>query len=109
MHEPSLDHGALLDLDALVVHVSFDPGTRLEFEGLGGVYRAVDGAVHDDVRGLDLAVDARLLGHHQGARLIGHRRDIAAHHAVHAQAAAEYDVALDAGGGTDEAVDPVLR
>src|ERR1700716_1815450 len=109
MHEPSLDYRALLDLDALVVHVSFDPGARLEFESLGGVNWPVDGAVHDNVRGLDFAVDAGLLGDHQGSRLIGHRRDIAAYHAVHAQAAAEYDVPLDASRSADQAVDAVLR
>src|SRR4051812_37639669 len=60
MHQPALDDRALVDLDALVVHVTFDPRPRLEFEGLGRLHRAVDHAVDDDVRGLDFAVDARL-------------------------------------------------
>ena len=71
--------------------------------------RAVDGAVDHDVRGLDFAVDARMLGDHQRARLVGQRRDVAAHRAVDAQAAAEKHVALDARGCADQAVDAVLR
>src|SRR6266568_1750457 len=109
VHESSLDHRALLDFDAFIVHIAFDSRARLEFEGLDGVHRPVDGSVHHDVRGLDFAVDARVRGHHQGARLLGHGGDVAAHHAVDAQAAAENDIALDARGGADQAVDPVLR
>src|SRR6266851_6760877 len=60
VHESPLDHCALLDFDALVVHVPFDSRARLEFEGLGRMDGSVDGAVHDDVRGLDFAVDARI-------------------------------------------------
>jgi hypothetical protein len=41
-------------------------------------------------------------------RLIG-QRGVAAHHAVHTQSAAEYDIALDARGRANQAVDPVLR
>jgi hypothetical protein len=36
-------------------------------------------------------------------------RDVAAHHAVHTQAAAEDHVAFDARRGADQAVDAVLR
>src|SRR5688572_17865695 len=109
VHEAPFNHGALMDFDAFVVHVPFDPGAGLEFEGLGGMHRPVDGAVHHDVRRLHLAVDARVGGNHQGARLVGQRRDIAAHHAVYPQPAAENHVALDARGGADQAVDAVLR
>src|SRR5689334_17385487 len=70
--------------------------------------RAVDGPVHHDVRGLHLAVDARVGGHHQRRRLIGDGADIAAHHAVHSQPAAENDIALDACRRADEAIDSVL-
>src|SRR5438270_8218545 len=70
--------------------------------------RAIDGPVHHDVRGLYFAVDARVRGHHQRRRLVGDRADVAAHHPVHAQPAAENHIALDAGRRPDEAVDPVL-
>src|SRR6185295_16038279 len=60
MHQAPFDHGALVDLDALVVHVPFDLGPCLEFERLGRVDRAVDGAIDHDMRGLHLAVDARV-------------------------------------------------
>src|SRR5258708_34873407 len=109
VHESSLDHRTLLDFDAFVVHVPFDPRARLEFERLGGMDRHVDGAVYPDVRGLDFTVDARFGRHHERARLIGHRGDIAAHQAVDEQAAAENDIALDARRGADQAVDSVLR
>src|SRR3954471_19560845 len=71
--------------------------------------RAVDGPVHDDMGGLHFAVDARVGGYDQRARLVGYRADIAADHTVHAQPAAENDVALDGRRGTDQAIDPVLR
>src|SRR6185503_13141333 len=32
VHQPSFDHRALVDLDGLVMHISFDPRARLEFE-----------------------------------------------------------------------------
>src|SRR5213080_4544550 len=32
MHEPAFNHGALMDFDAFVVHIAFDPRPRLEFE-----------------------------------------------------------------------------
>src|SRR6185295_12031972 len=58
MHQPPFNHGALMDFDALVVHITFDPGARLEFERLRSMNRAMDRAVDHDVRGLNLAVDA---------------------------------------------------
>ena len=60
VYEASFDHGALVNLDALVVHIPFDPRARLEFEGLRGVHRAINGAVHHDMGSLHLAVDAGL-------------------------------------------------
>src|SRR6185436_9228283 len=71
--------------------------------------RAIDRAVDHDVRGQHFAVDAGIRGDHQRAGLVGERADVAAHHAVHAQTAAEDHVALDAGGRPDQAVDAVLR
>src|SRR6185436_6389061 len=109
MHQAAFHDRTLVDLDALVMHVTFDPRPRLEFEALGRLHRSVDDAVHHDVRGLHFAVDARIGGNHQGAGLIGQRRDVAAHHPVHPQSAAEHDIALDARGGADQAVDAVLR
>src|SRR5713226_7434515 len=52
MHQAAFHHRTLVDLDAFVVHVTFDPRPRLEFEGLGRLHRPVDDAVHHDVRGL---------------------------------------------------------
>src|SRR4029077_14368505 len=51
MHQAAFHDRALGDLDALVVHVTFDPRPRLEFERLGRLHGSVDGAVHHDVRG----------------------------------------------------------
>src|SRR3970282_525132 len=65
MHKAPVDHGPLMDFDTLVVHVPFDLRARLEFERLCSMHRTVDRAVHHDVRGLHLAVDARLGRHHQ--------------------------------------------
>src|SRR5258708_17333540 len=42
MHESSLDHRALLDFDAFIVHIAFDSGVRLEFDGLAVWHRPVD-------------------------------------------------------------------
>src|SRR6185503_11015778 len=48
MHQAAFDHRAQLDLDALVVLISFDPRARLKFCRLGGVVGTVDGVVHLD-------------------------------------------------------------
>src|SRR5260221_2602691 len=107
MHQAAFDDRALVDLDALVMHVPFDPRACLEFEGLGRLHRPVDDAVHDDMRGLNLAVDAGVGGNHQRAGLIRKRGDVTAHHAVDPQPAAENHLALDARGRADQAVDQV--
>src|ERR1700704_5837563 len=65
VHQPALDHRPLVDFDALVVHIAFDLRPGLEFECLGGVYRAVDRAVDHDVGSLHLAIDACVGRHHQ--------------------------------------------
>src|SRR5260221_8229099 len=109
MHQAAFNHGALMDFDRLVIHIPFDPRACLEFERLGSMNRAIDGAVDHDVRRLHFAVDARIRGHHQGAGLIGERADIAAHHAIHPQSAAENHIALDARRRAYQAVDSVLR
>src|SRR5581483_11807866 len=109
MHQPPFDHAALVDFDALLVHIPFDPGAGLEFEGFRSMNRAMDGAVDHDVRGLDFAVDACVRRHDQRAGLVVQRRDVSAHHAVDAQSAAEDDVAVDTRGGANQAVDAVLR
>src|SRR5262249_13466016 len=108
MHEAPFDHSALLHLDALVMHVSFDPGIRLHLRGFAGIRGPVDRAVDDDVRGLDLAVDAGMLGDHERARLLRERRHVAAHGAIDPKTAGEEHVALDARSSADQAVDPVL-
>src|SRR4051812_35972549 len=64
MHQAAFDDRALVDLDAFIVHIPFDPRARLEFEGLERVHRPVDGAVDHDVGGLDFAVDAGIGRHH---------------------------------------------
>src|SRR2546421_101218 len=71
--------------------------------------RAIDDPVHHDVRRLHFTIDTRLRRDDQGGGLVGDRGHIAAHHAVYAQPAAEDDVALNARGLPDEAVDAVLR
>src|SRR5919202_6478772 len=52
MHQPAFNHGALMDFDAFVVHIAFDPRPRLEFERLRSMNRAIDRAVDHDVRSL---------------------------------------------------------
>src|SRR5688572_16474531 len=73
------------------------------------MHRPVDRAVDYDMRGLYLAVDARVRRNHQRARLIGQRRNVAPYQSVHTQSTAENHVALDARRRADQAVDPVLR
>jgi len=43
----SLDYGAEMHLKAVVMHISFDPGARLEFEEFGHVHGPRDFAVHN--------------------------------------------------------------
>src|SRR5947207_272009 len=73
MHQPAFNHGALMDFDAFIVHIAFDPRPCLEFERLRSMNRAMDGAIDDDVRRLHFAVDARISRDHQRAGLVGDR------------------------------------
>src|SRR3954470_22585090 len=59
--------------------------------------------------GLNFAVDAGIGGDDQRSGLLRQGGNVAAHHAVDAQSAAEDHIALDARGGADQAVDAVLR
>src|SRR5688572_18341157 len=59
--------------------------------------------------GLHLTVDTGIGRHHEGARLFCHGSDIPADEPIDPQSTRENHIALDARGGTDEAVDPVLR
>jgi len=45
VYQYALDYGAEMHLQAVVMHVSFDPGARLEFEELGNVHGPRDLAV----------------------------------------------------------------
>src|SRR5713226_2299914 len=91
------------------MHVSFDPGARLEFEELGDVYRPRDFAVYDQVRYFDFPFDPSLLAQYQRRRFVRNRGHIADDFAIDAKTAREIDVALDLRAGTDQAVDAVLR
>src|SRR5205085_1407946 len=109
MHQPAFNHSALMDFDALIVHIAFDPRPSLEFERLRSMNRAMNGAIDDNVRRQHFAIDPRICGHHQGAGLVGEGRDVPAHHAVDTQPATEDHVAVDARRRADQAVDAVLR
>src|SRR5919201_2275705 len=73
VHQAAFNHGALMDFDALVVHIAFDPRAGLEFERLRSMNRAMNRAVDPDMGRLHFAVDARARRHHQRAGLIGER------------------------------------
>ena len=84
-----------------------------QFDPLGqhfvGDDRAPNGAVDDNVRYLDLAVDLGLLADHQRARVAIVGGNAAFDVAVDAQSATENDVAADDGPGRDQPVDTLLR
>src|SRR5262249_25753424 len=107
--EPTLQHGAELDLELLVVYIACDIRLGLQFNVLGCVDRADHGAVDDHMRDADLAFDLGLLREHQGAGLPVARDDAAAHMPVHPETAGKGDVAFDRGAGSDQAVDAALR
>src|SRR5438094_4293128 len=94
-----------VDLDRFVRHISCDPGLGQEFDVLGAAHRPRHGAVDDDVRDVDVALDLGKLGNDERAGLVAGGLHIALHVAVDAQPAGEGDVALDGGAGADEAVD----
>ena len=55
-----------MHLQAVVMHISFDPGTRLEFEEFGYIHGPCDLAVHNQVRYADFPFDTGLFAQHQG-------------------------------------------
>src|SRR5882762_9372915 len=104
-----LDYCAQMHLQAVVMHISFDPGPRLEFEEFGHIHGPGDLAVHDQMRYADFPFDTSLFAQHQGRRLVRNRRYISDDFAVDAKASGEIDVTLDLRADTDQAVDSILR
>src|SRR6266581_4600632 len=100
---------AEMHLQAVVMHVSFDPGARLEFEELGNVHGPRDLAVHHQVRYADFPFDTSLLTQHQGRRFVGNRSHVSNDFTVDTKASGEIDVALDLRADTNQAVDAILR
>src|SRR5437879_13473561 len=98
-----------MHLQAVVMHVSFDPGARLEFEEFGHVHGPRDLAVHDQVRYTDFPFDTRLFAQHQSRGFVGNGSYISDDFAVDTKASGEIDVALDLRADTNEAVDPIVR
>ena len=61
MDQAALDNRPLVHFDALVVHIAFDPGTGLQFEGFRGMDRTVLAL---------MAEKARALGKPEATRLV---------------------------------------
>src|SRR2546427_6993353 len=104
-----LEHGPEMHLQAVVMHVSFAPGARLEFDELGDVHRPRDFAVYDQMRYFDFPFDPGLLAQYQRRRFVRNGGHIADDFAVDAKTAREIDVALDLRARTHQAVDAILR
>src|SRR6266480_2571370 len=64
VYQMPLDYSAEMHLQAVVMHISFDPGTRLEFKEFGHVHRPRDLAVHDQMRYADFPFDTSLFAEH---------------------------------------------
>src|SRR5258706_395128 len=109
VYQMPLDYGAEMHLQAVVMHVSFDPGARLEFEELGNVHGPRDLAVHHQVRYADFPFDTSLLAQHQGRRFVGNRSHVSDDFAVDTKASGEIDITLDLRADTNQAVDAILR
>src|SRR5438445_2476175 len=109
VYQMPLDYGAEMHLQAVVMHISFDPGTRLEFEEFGYIHGPCDLAVYDQVRYADFPFDAGLFSQHQGRRLVGNRGYVSDDFAVDTKASGEIDITLDLRADTNQAVDAILR
>ena len=104
MSKPALNHRAKVHFQRRVVHVARHMRTRLQLQKLFSMHRPHDGAIYDQMRDMNFALDPRLLAYHQRARLTFGGADIALDLAIHAQAAGENDVPFDSRAGADEAV-----
>src|SRR4029077_1042789 len=109
VYQMPLDYGAEMHLQAVVMHVSFDPGTRLEFEEFCYVHRSRDLSVHDQVRYADFPFDAGLFAQNQGRRLVGTRGYVSDDFTVDTKASGEINITLDLRPNTNQAVDAILR
>src|SRR5216683_1015617 len=109
VYQMPLDYRSEMHLQAVVMHVSFDPGARLEFEELGNVHGPGDLAVHDQVRYADFPFDTSLFAQHQGRRFVGNRGHVSDDFAVDTKASGEIDITLDLRADTNQAVDAILR
>src|SRR5437867_12978919 len=104
-----LDYRAEMHLQTVVMHISFDPGARLEFEEFGYIHGPRDLAVHNQVRYADFPFDTGLFAQHQGRRLVGNRGYVSDDFAVDTKASGEIDITLDLRADTNQAVDAILR
>src|SRR5690606_26222448 len=91
----TIDLGADGHLDQLVLDIPYDSGPWAEFDPLGCLDVAVDGAVQPHVRSRHGALDAAALADGQRAAVLAGRNDVAADVPVDVQASLELDVALN--------------
>src|SRR5689334_21459609 len=101
MHHLAVDARAGRHFEQLVVDVAFHPRIRREFEPVGRMHVAVDGAVDDDVRRVYLTGHDRMLGQRED-RLPALAVYGAVDLAVDVQTSAEADVATDFGAYGDQ-------
>src|SRR5258705_9502336 len=73
VYQMPLDYGAEMHLQAVVMHISFDPRARLEFEEFGHIHGPGDLSVHDQVRYADFPFDTSLFAQHQSRRFVRDR------------------------------------
>src|SRR5437879_11800285 len=100
-----LDYRAEMHLQAVVMHISVDPGTRLEFEEFGHIHGPRDLAVHDQVRYADFPFDTGLFAQHQSRRFVGNRSYVSDDFAVDTKASGHIDITLDLPSHTHPAFD----
>gem|GEM_PF-7084620 len=61
MNQPSLNHSTLLHLQAVVLHVTCDLGTRLKFKGFGCMHRTNHCPIDHHVRNIYHPFNTRML------------------------------------------------
>ncbi|MNT43371.1 hypothetical protein D3C72_1798400 [compost metagenome] len=96
MDQPAVQLRTRVHFHYLVMNVAVDPGTRGQFDLLGGMHVAVQAATDDHHLGADLTLDHAMLGEGQGGRtsaLLGNHLAVDA--TFHVQATTEFHIATD--------------
>ena len=87
------------------MNVAVDASRAAEDQAIARVHVAVHGAVHDDIRDVDIAFDEPALADREGATVGSAAAHVAVYTTVEVQAAGEFQVTIERGGLAEKRID----